>query len=38
MLGFLIKKAFFDTWDNLFRVLLLNIGFYARWLSSCTRR
>ena len=29
MLGFLIKKAFFDTWDNLFRVLLLNIGFYA---------
>ena len=29
MLGFLIKKAFFDTWDNLFRILLLNIGFYA---------
>ena len=29
MLGFLVKKAFFDTWDNLFRVLLLNIGFYA---------
>ena len=29
MFGFLVKKAFFDTWDNLFRVLLVNIGFYA---------
>jgi hypothetical protein len=27
MFGFLIKKAFFDMWDNLFRIILLNIGF-----------
>jgi len=27
MFGFLIKKAFFDMWDNLFRVILLNLGF-----------
>ena len=27
MIGFLIKKNFFDLWDNLFRVALLNIGF-----------
>jgi len=29
MIGFLIKKNFFDMWDNLFRVALLNIGFIA---------
>ena len=29
MLGFLVKKAFFDTWDTLFRILLLHIGFYG---------
>ncbi len=29
MFGFLIKKAFFDLWDNLFRVLLLNLGYLA---------
>ena len=29
MIGFLIKKNFFDLWDNLFRVALLNIGFIA---------
>ncbi|OHD14812.1 MAG: hypothetical protein A2Z96_07770, partial [Spirochaetes bacterium GWB1_48_6] len=29
MFGFLIKKAFFDMWDNLFRVVLLNLGFIA---------
>jgi hypothetical protein len=29
MIGFLIKKAFFDGWDNLFRIALLNIGFIA---------
>jgi uncharacterized membrane protein YesL len=29
MFGFLIKKAFFDMWDNLFRVILLNLGFVA---------
>ncbi|MCL2319448.1 MAG: hypothetical protein FWC45_05130 [Treponema sp.] len=27
MIGFLIKKNFFDLWDNLFKVALLNIGF-----------
>jgi len=27
MFGFLIKKTFFDMWDNLFRILLLNLGF-----------
>jgi hypothetical protein len=29
MIGFLIKKAFFDGWDNLFRLALINIGFIA---------
>ncbi|MDR0399943.1 MAG: hypothetical protein LBH51_03270 [Treponema sp.] len=27
MIGFLLKKTFFDLWDNLFRVALLNLGF-----------
>ena len=27
MIGFLIKKAFFDSWDNMFRLVLFNIGF-----------
>ncbi len=27
MFGFLIKKTFFDMWDNLLRIMLLNIGF-----------
>ena len=27
MVGFFIKKAFFDGWDNLFSILLLNLGF-----------
>jgi hypothetical protein len=27
MIGFLIKKTFFDGWDNLFRIALVNIGF-----------
>jgi uncharacterized membrane protein YesL len=27
MIGFLIKKAFFDLWDNLFRIILINLGF-----------
>jgi hypothetical protein len=27
MIGFLIKKTFFDLWDNLFRVVLVNLGF-----------
>ncbi|GHV52060.1 hypothetical protein AGMMS49579_08740 [Spirochaetia bacterium] len=29
MFGFLIKKTFFDIWDNLFKVALINIGFIA---------
>jgi hypothetical protein len=29
MIGFLIKKTFFDMWDNLFRVALINLGFIA---------
>ena len=27
MVGFLIKKAFFDLWDNMLRVALVNLGF-----------
>jgi len=27
MLGFLIKKNFFDQWDNIFRIIFINIGF-----------
>jgi hypothetical protein len=29
MIGFLIKKAFFDMWDNMFRIILMNLGFLA---------
>jgi hypothetical protein len=29
MIGFLIKKTFFDLWDNLFRIVPINIGFVA---------
>ncbi|SIQ20131.1 hypothetical protein SAMN05920897_10550 [Alkalispirochaeta americana] len=29
MFGFLIKKAFFDLWDNFLPVMLLNLGFIA---------
>ena len=29
MTVFLLKKTFFDLWDNAFRVALLNIGFIA---------
>jgi hypothetical protein len=29
MIGFLIKKTFFDLWDNMFRIILLNLGFIA---------
>jgi hypothetical protein len=32
MVGFLIKKTFYDLWDNLFRIILLNLGFIA---SAC---
>jgi hypothetical protein len=27
MIGFLIKKTFYDIWDNMFRIVLLNLGF-----------
>ncbi len=29
MIGFLIKKGFFDLWDNLLMVVLLNLGYIA---------
>ncbi|MDR2495306.1 MAG: hypothetical protein LBD24_08810 [Spirochaetaceae bacterium] len=29
MIGFLVKKTFFDLWDNLFRIALINLGFIA---------
>ncbi len=29
MIGFLLKKNFFDLWDNMFRVVLVNLGFIA---------
>ena len=29
MIGFLIKKTFYDLWDNMFRLVLLNMGFIA---------
>jgi uncharacterized membrane protein YesL len=29
MFGFLVKKAFFDMWDNLFRMILMNLGYIA---------
>ena len=29
MFGFLVKKAFWDMWDNLFRVIIMNLGFIA---------
>ena len=29
MIGFLIKKNFYDLWDNLFKIVLINLGFIA---------
>ena len=29
MLGFLIRKTFYDLWDNMFRIVLVNLGFIA---------
>ncbi len=29
MFGFLVKKAFFDMWDNMFRIILMNLGYIA---------
>jgi hypothetical protein len=27
MVGFLIRKTFYDLWDNLFKIVILNVGF-----------
>jgi hypothetical protein len=29
MYGFLIRKTFYDLWDNLFKVVIVNLGFVA---------
>ena len=29
MIGFLIKKTFYDLWDNMFKIVVINIGFIA---------
>ena len=29
MIGFLLKKAFYDAWDNMLRLVLVNLGFLA---------
>ena len=29
MIGFLLKKNFFDTWDNFFKIAIINIGLLA---------
>ncbi|MCL2244415.1 MAG: hypothetical protein FWC03_08105 [Treponema sp.] len=29
MIGFFIRKSFYDLWDNMFRIVLLNLGFIA---------
>jgi hypothetical protein len=29
MIGFLIKKTLYDLWDNMFRIVLLNLGFFV---------
>jgi len=29
MIGFLIKKTFYDLWDNMFKIVVLNLGFLA---------
>jgi len=29
MIGFLIRKTFYDLWDNMFRIVVLNLGFIA---------
>jgi len=29
MIGFLIKKTLYDLWDNMFKIVVLNIGFLA---------
>jgi hypothetical protein len=29
MIGFTLKKSFFDMWDNLFKIILINLGFWV---------
>jgi len=29
MIGFLIRKSFYDIWDNMFKIVVLNLGFVA---------
>ena len=29
MIGFLIRKTFYDLWDNMFKIVALNVGFLA---------
>ena len=29
MIGFLIKKGFFDIWDNLVSIVVMNLGYLA---------
>ncbi|MDR0597164.1 MAG: hypothetical protein LBG14_01495 [Treponema sp.] len=34
MFGFLIKKTFYDLWDNLFKIALINLGFLVLFLAG----
>jgi hypothetical protein len=34
MFGFLVKKTFYDLWDNLFKIALVNLGFLALLLAG----
>ena len=29
MIGFLIRKSFYDLWDNMFKIVIMNLGFIA---------
>ena len=29
MIGFLLRKTFYDLWDNMFKIVVLNLGFLA---------
>lgn len=29
MIGFLLRKTFYDLWDNIFRIVFINLGFIA---------
>ncbi|MDR1249261.1 MAG: hypothetical protein LBK63_08170 [Treponema sp.] len=34
MFGFLVKKTFYDLWDNLFKIALINLGFLALFIAG----